>query len=271
MIKVDNIFYKYDGKNFIENLSFEIEKGDFVSIIGKNGSGKSTLVRLLTGIKKPSKGTILVDDIDTKSKKDFIALRNKISVVFQNPENQLIFETVSEELKFILKNLKKPIDTFDESIDSALKLVGMEDFRDAEINSLSLGQKQKIVIASSLVQGTDYLVLDEPTAMLDPESKQMILKILKDLNKQGKTIVLITHDLAEVLYSDKILILENGNIVSEISTIDFLNDNSIMEKLNFDKNYFFKLLVEIKKKNPALKLDTTNIDDIIKKVLEEID
>ncbi len=270
MIKVHNISYKYDGKYFIENLSFEIEKGSFVSIIGKNGSGKSTLVRLLTGIKKPSKGSILVDEIDTKSKKDFIALRNIISVVFQNPENQLIFETVSEELKFILKNLKKSEESFDVAIDSALKLVGMEDFKDAEINSLSLGQKQKIVIASSLVQGTDYLVLDEPTAMLDPESKQIILGILKDLNKHGKTIVLITHDLAEVLYSDKILILENGKIINQIDTIEFLNDNDLMEKLNFDKNYFFKLLVEIKKKNPSLKLDTTNIDEIIRKVLEEI-
>ena len=183
MIKLENISFKYKKNTdyTLKDINLNIKNGEFISIIGENGTGKSTLAKIISGILLPSFGDVLINNINTKSKKDFINLRKNISIVFQNPENQIIFERVYEELKFTLENFKIDKNQLDLKIDNALKSVNMLDKKFENTSSLSLGEKQKIIIAEALSLNTDIIVLDEPTAMLDPNSKKQILNLLNDL------------------------------------------------------------------------------------------
>ena len=178
MIKFEDVSFKYNNsKNYIlENLNLQINEGEFISIIGKNGTGKSTFLNLISGIVKPSKGNILIDNINTKSKKQFIDLRKKIGVVFQNPDNQILFPNVYEDMEFALKNLE--IDNRSLRIKDALEQVNMEGFENFDTYELSLGQKQRINIASILAVKPKYIFLDEPTTMIDSIEKENIYNCL---------------------------------------------------------------------------------------------
>lgn len=236
MIKLENINFKYKKnktKDFIlKDINLTINNGEFISIIGNNGEGKSTLLKLLSGIILPTEGNILINDINTKSKKDFINLRKNISIVFQNPDNQIIFERVYEELEFALKNLKFDKKDIDKQIDLALEKVNMLDFKFTNTENLSLGQKQKIIIAEALSTNSDIIVLDEPTAMLDPTSKRDFLNLLIDLNKQGKTILLVTHILDEIFYSSRCLYLNNNIIEEDFNISELFNNIDLLSKIN---------------------------------------
>ena len=236
MIKLENINFKYKKnktKDFIlKDINLTINNGEFISIIGNNGEGKSTLLKLLSGIILPTEGNILINDINTKSKKDFINLRKNISIVFQNPDNQIIFERVYEELEFALKNLKFDKKDIDKQIDLALEKVNMLDFKFTNTENLSLGQKQKIIIAEALSTNSDIIVLDEPTAMLDPTSKKDFLNLLIDLNKQGKTIILVTHILDEIFYSSRCLYLNNNIIEEDFNISELFNNIDLLSKIN---------------------------------------
>ena len=236
MIKLENINFKYKKnktKDFIlKDINLTINNGEFISIIGNNGEGKSTLLKLLSGIILPTEGNILINDINTKSKKDFINLRKNISIVFQNPDNQIIFERVYEELEFALKNLKFDKKDIDKQIDLALEKVNMLDFKFTNTENLSLGQKQKIIIAEALSTNSDIIVLDEPTAMLDPTSKRDFLNLLIDLNKQGKTIILVTHILDEIFYSSRCLYLNNNIIEEDFNISELFNNIDLLSKIN---------------------------------------
>ena len=236
MIKLENINFKYKKnktKDFIlKDINLTINNGEFISIIGNNGEGKSTLLKLLSGIILPTEGNILINDINTKSKKDFINLRKNISIVFQNPDNQIIFERVYEELEFALKNLKFDKKDIDKQIDLALEKVNMLDFKFTNTENLSLGQKQKIIIAEALSTNSDIIVLDEPTAMLDPTPKRDFLNLLIDLNKQGKTILLVTHILDEIFYSSRCLYLNNNIIEEDFNISELFNNIDLLSKIN---------------------------------------
>ena len=236
MIKLENINFKYKKnktKDYIlKDINLTINNGEFISIIGNNGEGKSTLLKLLSGIILPTEGNILINDINTKSKKDFINLRKNISIVFQNPDNQIIFERVYEELEFALKNLKFDKKDIDKQIDLALEKVNMLDFKFTNTENLSLGQKQKIIIAEALSTNSDIIVLDEPTAMLDPASKREFLNLLIDLNKQGKTIILVTHILDEIFYSSRCLYLNNNIIEEDFNISELFNNIDLLSKIN---------------------------------------
>lgn len=267
MIKLENISFKYKkNKEYtLKDINLHIKNGEFISIIGENGTGKSTLAKIISGILLPSSGNVLINNINTKSKKDFINLRKNISIVFQNPDNQIIFERVYEELKFTLENFKIDKNQIDSKIDNALKAVNMLDKKFENTTALSLGEKQKIIIAEALSLNTDIIVLDEPTAMLDPNSKKQILNLLNDLNKLGKTIILITHILDEIFYSNKCIYL-NDNKIEEIFNIkDLLTNNSLLEKINKNNsNFLLNTLIECNKNNIDLKLNNYFENDINK-------
>ena len=195
MIKFEDVSFKYNNsKNYIlENLNLQINEGEFISIIGKNGTGKSTFLNLISLIVKPSKGNILIDNINTKSKKQFIDLRKKIGVVFQNPDNQILFPNVYEDMEFALKNLE--IDNRSLRIKDALEQVNMEGFENFDTYELSLGQKQRINIASILAVKPKYIFLDEPTTMIDSIEKENIYNCLLKLKKEGYTIVFVTNNI----------------------------------------------------------------------------
>ena len=252
MIKVENLYYKYKKQNnfILNDINLEINSCEFISIIGNNGEGKSTFVKLLSGVLTPTNGNIYINDLDTKSKKDFINIRKNISIVFQNPENQIIFERVYEELEFTLKNLNFSKDDIEKQIDNALELTSMKDFKYTNTSELSLGQKQKIVIAEALSINSEIIVLDEPTAMLDPISKKEIMKLLSDLNKLGKTIIIVTHNLDEIFYSTRCLYLNNNIIENDFKIEDLFTNKELLNKINNNNsNFILNLLSSLLEKN----------------------
>ena len=226
MIKIQNLKFKYKEENYIiKNISLEINKGECIAIVGKNGSGKSTFAKLLAGIMKPTKGEISVDDINTRDKKNYINLRKKIGIVFQNPENQIIFNNIDDELSFALKNLK--LNDTELRIEEALKKVKIDKNKIGELDELSLGQKQKITIAGVLAVNPDYIVFDEPTTMIDSEGKEAVYKVIRNLKENGYTIIYITNNTEEIMLADKIMILDDGKIVEQIK--------KELNVLNFEK------------------------------------
>ena len=281
MIKLENVYFKYKTNKkdefILNNLNLQINKNEFVSIIGSNGVGKSSLVKLISGLTIPSKGDIFINDFNTKSKKDFMNIRNNISVVFQNPDNQIIFERVYEELEFTLKRQNLSKDEIEQRIDTSLKQVNMEDYKFSLTSTLSMGQKQKIIIAEALSLQTDYIVLDEPTAMLDPDSKKQILNLLCELNKSGKTIILITHILDEIFYSDRCIYLKDNKIkhdfyINSLLEKDEIKTNKSLEILkdinSSNSNFILNLLTKIIENNIKVNIDKNNfhkslIDELI--------
>ena len=199
MITLENVTYRYKGQKrlIFDNYSLELGEGEFVVLRGNNGSGKSTLAKLIAGVIKPKRGRVLVDGIDTKSRKEFRQLRNTISIIFQNPENNLLFDRVYDDIAFGLENLKVPKDERAQRVSDALERVGMAGFENHSTYELSGGQKQRIAIAGVLAMNCKILVADEITAMLDTNGKQEIYDLLWELNAKGVTIILATNIEAE--------------------------------------------------------------------------
>lgn len=269
MIKIENMTYKYKfSKNILENINFEIKDGETVAIIGKNGSGKSTLAKLISGIMAPKEGKILVDDIDTKSKKDSILLRQKIGILFQNPDNQIIFPSVKDDLEFALKNLN--MSSIESRIKSALQMVNMEEFYQKDTYDLSLGQKQRINIAGILAVNTKYIVMDEPTTMIDTKGKEKVYDIIDKLKKRGYTFIIVTNNSDEILLADRIIILENKSIKKVIKKEEIFDNIDILEESDIKLPDTVEMIKELSDEG---KIDIKSIEDfskkgLIKKILE---
>ena len=212
IIEVKKLSYKYSKKKHaLDDVSFKVEKGEFVSIVGHNGSGKSTLGKLLCGLLSTSKGEIIIDGI-TLSDSTIDSIRQKIGIVFQNPDNQFVGVTVKNDIAFGLENRSLDVDEMEARIKKYSKLVQMEDFLDKNPENLSGGQKQRVAIASVLALETDILIFDEATSMIDPQGVLEVTNAIKGL-KADKTIIYITHNLEEVLMGDRVIVLEKGKIV----------------------------------------------------------
>lgn len=214
LLSLKNVSFSYDKKsNVIKNVSLDIKKGEYVAIIGHNGSGKSTLARLFNALAIPDQGEVIVDGFNSKDKKSLFEIRKRVGVVFQNPDNQLVASTVEDDVAFGPENLGYPREEIKERIDFALKAVNMQEFRKSMASRLSGGQKQRIAVAGMLAIKPMALVLDESTAMLDPKGRKDLLSVAKNLNDEGMTIVTITHYMEEVLFADKVIVMNNGEIV----------------------------------------------------------
>ena len=210
-----DLYFTYDKQTpALKGVNFTVQKGEYVAIIGHNGSGKSTLARLLNGLLTPTLGTITVDGIVVGDKKTLFEVRKRVGVVFQNPDNQMVASIVEDEVAFGPENLGVPRKEIKERIDFALSAVGLQDFKRATPSRLSGGQKQRIAIAGVLALKPDVLVLDEATAMLDPQGRKEVLSTVQKLNKeQGVTVVAITHYMEEVTQADRVIVLSDGEIV----------------------------------------------------------
>ena len=217
-IVLKNVNYSYsvgDGKYIraLKNLSFSIEKGQFVTLAGMNGSGKSTLAKLLNGLYVPTDGEVLIDDISTKDEKNTFEIRRKAGMVFQNPDNQMVATIIEDDVAFGPENIGLPREEIIERVDYALKAVGMDEFRTRTASKLSGGQKQRVAIAGVLAMRPDILILDEATSMLDPKGRREVMDIAKELNEQGITIINITHNMEEAVISDRVIVLRKGRLV----------------------------------------------------------
>lgn len=267
MIKIQNLKFKYrDEKYIIKDINLEINKGECIAIVGKNGSGKSTLAKLISGIMKPTKGDILIDEINTRDKKQYINLRKKIGIVFQNPENQIIFNNIGDELSFALKNLK--LDDIDLRIEEALKKVKLDKKVIGELDELSLGQKQRITIAGVLAIHPEYIIFDEPTTMIDSEGKEAVYKIIETLKESGYTIIYITNNTEEIMLADKIMILDDGKIAEQISIQELVDKTDILKKYSLKVPTVITIMEKLKRNNININAKITSVENVIDKIIE---
>ncbi len=266
MIKLENVSFKYKNtdKKILDNLNFEIKDGEIVAIVGQNGSGKSTIGKLISGILKLKHGNITIDESGIKDKK----IQDKIGIVFQNPENQIIFNNIYDELAFSLKGLEKS--EIENRIDNSLKQVGMLEYKNNDLYSLSLGQKQRIMIAEVLAKKPKYIILDEPTTMIDSKGKETIYKIIKNLKNEGYTIICITNLADEILIADRTLILKNGKIAHEIKKEDLICKSHLLEESGIKEPILLEILNKLEENNIILDMKDFTINELISKLKGKI-
>ncbi|MEF2642336.1 MAG: ATP-binding cassette domain-containing protein [Clostridia bacterium] len=261
MINIENVSYKYkNGKQVLKNISFSVKKGEIIAIVGKNGSGKSTIGKLISGILKLKKGKILIDDIDLSKRKNRELINSKVGIVFQNPDSQIIFGNIKDEFSYI---------TQDEAvIDEVLKYVDMFEYKNNDLYYLSLGQKQRIMIAEVLAKQPQYIIFDEPTTMIDSIGKEKIYKIIQKLKNEGYTIICITNLADEILLADRTIILNNGKIVEQIEKSELIEKSKVFEKYEIKVPTLLELLIKLK--NNGIKLDTNKnltIDSFVEELI----
>jgi len=232
----------------LSDLNVEIEKGSFVCVLGHNGSGKSTFARLINALNLPTEGTVLVDSMDTSSEEELLSIRKTAGMVFQNPDNQIIANVVEEDVGFGPENIGLPTETILERVDSALKDVSMEAYRDKSPNRLSGGQKQRVAIAGVMAMKPECIVLDEPTAMLDPSGRAEVLKTIHRLNKEeGITVVLITHYMEEAVDADRILVVDHGSVVMDGVPAEIFNRIEELRSMSLCVPEMAELAYELRK------------------------
>lgn len=232
--------------------------------------GKSTLSRLIAGITLPSDGSILVNGIDVSDKSKFIDLRKNIGIVFQNPENQIVFDKVYDDMAFGMKNLHFENDSIQPAIEDSLSKVNMSNYIYSDSHALSLGQKQRIAIASSLAINPKILIFDEPTAMLDPKGKKDIYNIIKSLHNEGYTIIYVTNVIDEILLADRIIGLENGCIKHEFQKNDILNNIDVLEEMELELPSIFEIILGLKDRGIEVDVSEFNISCLVNKLAELI-
>ena len=265
VLEIKNLTFGYEkDEDILKNVSFSVKKGEYVSLIGKNGSGKSTLAKLIMRILTPKEGeiylnnTLLTDENSTK-------LKEEIGIVFQNPDNQFIGCSVEDDIAFGMENRNIPKKEMEEKVKEFAKKVGMEKFLEKTPDELSGGQKQRVALAGILALSLKVIILDEATSMLDPEGKEEIKKLIFDMKKEDPelTIISITHDIEEAYISDRVIILNNGNIIKNDTPSVVFSSKDEIESLGFELPFVLKVKESLKNK---IKIDDSinNIEDLAK-------
>ncbi len=236
----DYLKYDEDGnveatQRAVNDVNLDIEAGDFVAVLGHNGSGKSTLAKQINALLIPSEGTMWVDDMDTAKEPELWKIRQKAGMVFQNPDNQIIGTVVEEDVGFGPDNMGVPTDEIWKRVDDSLKKTGMTAYRYQSPNKLSGGQKQRVAIAGVVAMRPSCIVLDEPTAMLDPNGRKEVLKAVSELNKkENVTVVLITHYMEEVIHANKVYVMDGGNVVMQGTPREIFSQVETLKKYRLD-------------------------------------
>ena len=243
-ISVQNVTFQYESQNesgtviknpVLNDISFDIRKGEFVAILGHNGSGKSTVAKHLNAMLLPASGKVFIDGLDTSDEKVTYDIRRKVGLVLQNPDNQLVASIVEEDVAFGPENLGVPSDEIRKRVDDALKAVDMYDCRLNAPHKLSGGQKQRVAIAGIIAMKPDCIVLDEPTAMLDPKGRQEVLDTILKLNREnGITIVMITHYMEEAVLADKVYVVDNGRMLTSGTPREVFSQVELLKKHRLD-------------------------------------
>lgn len=230
-IEVKNLSFKYNNEmeDILKNVSFSVEKGEWISIVGHNGSGKSTLARLLVGIEETDRGEVLIDGIKLTEESSY-EIRKDIGIVFQNPDNHFVAANIEDDIAFGLENLEIAHSDMQDLIDYSLDAVSMTHLKDRMPSELSGGEKQRAAIAGILAMNPNILIFDEATSMLDPIGRSEVISLIKELHKRGKTIIMITHDMDEAALSDRTIVLMNGEIIKDDLTINVMNDIETLRK-----------------------------------------
>ena len=275
IIEVKNVTYEYtdEEKTFaaVKNLSLNIERGSFTVILGHNGSGKSTLAKMLNGLNKPTSGDVFADGINTKDEKTEIEVKRKVGMVFQNPDNQIIASIVEEDVAFGPENLGIPPKEIEKRVEDALKAVDMWEFRKSTPHHLSGGQKQRISIAGIIAMQPECLVLDEPTAMLDPKGRAEIISTLHRLNQdKGITVVLITHYMEEAENADRVIVMNDGEIIADDKPKVIFSDVERLKKVGLDVPQTAELLYNLKKNGFAVDTHALSIKEAAEQIISAL-
>lgn len=264
IVKAKNLTFEYirrdeDGNvegitKAVDNVSIDIKQGDFVAVLGHNGSGKSTFAKHLNALVMPTEGTVWVDGMDTREEKNTLKVRQTAGMVFQNPDNQIVGTLVDEEVGFGPENIGIPTEEIWERVEKSLKAVGMYAFRNQSPNKLSGGQKQRVAIAGIVAMKPKCIVLDEPTAMLDPLGRKDVLNVLHELNRQENvTVILITHYMEEVIDIDKLYVMDDGKLVMSGTPREIFSQVEKLKELRLDVPHVTELAYELQKEGVPLK------------------
>lgn len=250
IISIENLKFQYPNQDnvILNDISFDIFKGEWIALIGHNGSGKSTLARLIDGLLKPLSGEIIVDNINLNYD-TLWDVRAKIAMVFQNPDNQFVGADVMRDIAFGLENRGIPREEMIVRVNEALKLVNMEKFAEHDPSHLSGGQKQRVAIASAIALEPEIIILDEATSMLDPEGRIELINLINKLRKEKNfTVISITHDIDEATLADRVLVLNDGKIITQGSPAEVFYNINEMNTLGLDIPYPQKIANELKKR-----------------------
>lgn len=275
MIETKDLTFAYpaeEGKRSepaLRGVSLGIEKGSFVVVLGHNGSGKSTLAKHLNALLIPTEGTLWVDGIDTSKEPELWKIRQKAGMVFQNPDNQIIGTVVEEDVGFGPENMGVSTEKIWERVDESLKKTGMTSYRYHSPNKLSGGQKQRVAIAGVMAMRPKCIILDEPTAMLDPNGRKEVLEAVSDLNRQeGVTVILITHYMEEVIHADRIYVMDDGEVAMEGTPEEIFSQVEKLKELRLDVPQVTELAHELRQKGVPLPPCILDIDTLVKELVK---
>lgn len=271
LIRVEDVSFAYKINStthipVLDHVSFSVQPGEYVAIIGHNGSGKSTLAKMLNGILIPEAGNVWVSGMNTREKGLLRAIRQCVGMVFQHPDNQLVATIVEDDVAFGLENIGVPPEEMKQRVEEALQAVGMYSFRDRPPHHLSGGQKQRVAIAGILAMRPRCIVLDEATSMLDAYGRQEILAVIHQLRQQGMTIVTVTHHMSEVAEADRVIVLEAGRIVLEGTPRELFRERHKLQALHLDIPQASQLAQRIAEEYPPFHADLIRKDEVIAEV-----
>ncbi len=261
-----DVYYQYAVSSdlALKNINLRIEPGEFVAIIGPNGSGKSTLAKLFNGLYTPTEGDIFVAGFNTKNQDDIWKIRQKAGMVFQNPDNQIVATIVEEDVAFGPENLGIPPEEIRQRVKEALEIVELTEYADKAPHLLSGGQKQRVAIAGILAMKPDCIILDEPTAMLDPVGRKEVISTVKKLNQnEGKTIVLITHFMEEAVQADRVLVMEKGKVVMEGKPNEIFSQVQRLKKLGLDVPQVTELAYKLTRDSVPVRRDILTVEEMV--------
>lgn len=274
IIEFQNVSFRYDSEEegvqlplVAENLNLQIHEGEFVAILGHNGSGKSTLAKLTNAILLPTSGKVLVDGMDTSDEDLKIKIRQTVGMVFQNPDNQIVATIVEEDVAFGPENLGVEPKEIRRRVDESLKAVGMYEFRKREPHRLSGGQKQRVAIAGIIAMLPRCIVLDEPTAMLDPRGRQEVMSTMLKLNREmGMTVVFITHFMDEAVQADRVVVMDDAKIIMDGKPKEVFKQVERLEEIGLDVPQPTKLAQLLRQEDYDLPDDILDVDECIEKL-----
>lgn len=265
IIEIKNLSFQYEGssKKVLKNLNIDIKEGEFICVLGHNGSGKSTLAKLINAQYIPTEGDILVGNMNTKDDDNLWNIREMCGMVFQNPDNQLVATIVEEDVAFGPENLGVPREELRKRVDECLELVGMSEYKRHSPALLSGGQKQRIAIAGILAMNPKCLLMDEPTAMLDPQGRKDILNTVLKLREMGKTIIHITHYMEECVNADRIIVINEGDVVLEGTPREVFSNVEQMKEIGLDVPEPTEISYFLNKSNINVRADVLTVDELV--------
>jgi len=274
IIETDRLIFRYepdsDEEPVLKNISLQIEEGSFAAILGHNGSGKSTFARHLNGILLPTSGTVWVDGMDTANDELLIDIRKTVGMVFQNPDNQIVANVVEDDVAFGPENIGIPSAEIRERVDESLENVGMYEFRNHAPHLLSGGQKQRVAIAGIIAMRPRCIILDEPTAMLDPLGRQEVLETVHRLNREnGITIVLITHHMEECIDADRLIVMSDGIVIADGTPKQVFPQVEMLKNAGLTVPTTTLLLYTLRKEGYDLPLDALSVEDCADALYQE--